>query len=486
MLSTALQRATTGLATVSQQIDVVTRNVSNRGDANAVRKTAQLTTAPGGGVRVAAVVRTANADLLAAMLTATSTASGVKVANDALSGLQSLIGEANDERSPAALLGKLGDALQLYAANPADSERGRSVVDTARTLAAALNDAADGVASARAATDDEIAATVTRVNDRLAKLDAVNRRVVVGTLAGIDVSDDMDQRDGILKDLSADIGLRTVPRANGDIAIYTDSGVTLFETTAREVSFQRVPLAPGQVGSVISIDGVPVAGAGQTMALESGRLRALVDMRDATLEQFSAQLDEVSRALVAAFAESPAGSLGAPDLPGLFTAAGATSVFPDGVRVPGLASIISINATYDAAQGGDASRVRDGGANGSTYLANATGAEGYTARIVALVANLSSDRAFAGSADLGGRKSLQAFATDAVAWLGRNRQSTSDELTYRTAVSARATDALKSDTGVSLDQEMSHMLELERSYQASSRLLTTIDDMYQALLQATK
>ena len=62
-------------------------------------------------------------------------------------------------------------------------------------------------------------------------------------------------------------------------------------------------------------------------------------------------------------------------------------------------------------------------------------------------------------------------------WLEGTRQSASDDAEYQTALLARASDALSQATGVNLDDEMSLLLELERSYQASSKLLTTVDDM---------
>ena len=56
-------------------------------------------------------------------------------------------------------------------------------------------------------------------------------------------------------------------------------------------------------------------------------------------------------------------------------------------------------------------------------------------------------------------------------------QAASNDADYQTTLLARASDALSNATGVNLDDEMSLLLELERSYQASSKLLTTIDDM---------
>jgi flagellar hook-associated protein 1 FlgK len=157
-------------------------------------------------------------------------------------------------------------------------------------------------------------------------------------------------------------------------------------------------------------------------------------------------------------------------------------VFPDGIRVAGLASTIHVNPAYDPAQGGSAKRVRDAGSAGPAYLANLANASGASDRISSLIAALSSPRSFDPAADLEGDASVLLFATSSVSWLADKTQSTTEAFDYRTAVASRATEALTRETGISLDQEMSRMLELERSYQASARLLTTIDDMYRVLL----
>ena len=58
------------------------------------------------------------------------------------------------------------------------------------------------------------------------------------------MTDDLDQRDQILTSISEEIGIRTVTRANNDMAIYTDNGLTLFDTHARTVTFDATALFP--------------------------------------------------------------------------------------------------------------------------------------------------------------------------------------------------------------------------------------------------
>jgi flagellar hook-associated protein 1 FlgK len=72
-----------------------------------------------------------------------------------------------------------------------------------------------------------------------------------------------------------------------------------------------------------------------------------------------------------------------------------------------------------------------------------------------------------------------------VSWLQQTRQTASSDADYKNVLLERASDALSKVTGVNLDEEMTSMLELERSYQASARLISTIDSMMQALLSMT-
>ncbi len=80
-----------------------------------------------------------------------------------------------------------------------------------------------------------------------------------GTITGDDVTDYLDQRDTIVSKLSQEVGVSMTLRANGDAALYTDSGVVLFDKQARSVSFAATNIySPGTTGNAVYIDGVPV------------------------------------------------------------------------------------------------------------------------------------------------------------------------------------------------------------------------------------
>ena len=82
--------------------------------------------------------------------------------------------------------------------------------------------------------------------------------------------------------------------------------------------------------------------------------------------------------------------------------------------------------------------------------------------------------------------SISGFASSSVSWLEETRRTADADATYQIAVRERASQALSNKTGVNVDEELSIMLELERSYEASARLMSAIDTMYAALLDAAR
>jgi flagellar hook-associated protein 1 len=487
-LSVGLDAAVSGLSVSAEQTSVVSRNVARAGDSHATRKTANVVTAPGGGVRVASITRASNRALFDKMLGASTDATAQKAILDALSELDRTSGDPQDDVSPAAQITKFASALQQYAQAPQNDLFARSAVTAANDLVTTLNSATQTVQQVRGQADADIASSVARLNDLLAQFETVNTKIKLGSSSG-DVTDDLDQRDQILTRISEEIGIRTVTRANEDMAIYTDNGLTLFDTHARAVTFEPTTFfLPSTSGAPVIVDGVAVTGNTGLTGSSSGRIAALAQVRDSIAVTYQSQLDETARGLVQATVESDqSASPTLPDAPGLFTWGGAPAM-PAGASIEvGLAGSIKVNASVDPAQGGDPARLRDGGISNPgnpAYEYNTTGAAGYSDRLNQILDALQQQQSFDPAAAAGATATVSDFAASSVAWLQAARKSATDDADYKSTLLSRSSDALSSATGVNLDEEMTLLLELERSYQASSKLITTIDNMYGALLSA--
>jgi flagellar hook-associated protein 1 FlgK len=485
-LSLGLQVAVSGLSVSAEQTSVVSRNIARAGDPNASRKTANVVTALNGGVRVASITRQEDKALLAKLLSSTTAASAQSTIVDALDVLDQTNGDPELDASPAALIAKLASALQQAAQAPQDNTLQRAAVTAASDLAGGLNNATRTVQGVRAQADADIASSVARLNDLLAQFEAVNTRIRQGTPFGADVTDDLDRRDELLKLMSEEIGIRTIVREDGDMAIFTDNGLTLFDVRPRAVTFAPTAFySASTTGAPVIVDGVPVTGSTGLTGSASGRIAALAQVRDEIALTYQNQLDEIARGLIEAFAESDQSAVPSlPDVPGLFTWSGAPALPGAGIEV-GLAGSIKVSASVDPLQGGNPVLLRDGGIAGNpAYVYNATGAAGYSDRLNQLLDALDLQRSFDPAAAAGTVATLSGFASSSVSWLQSARKAASEESDYKTTLRDRTAEALSSATGINLDEEMTLLLELERSYQASGKLLTTIDNMLGSLLAA--
>lgn len=486
-ISSALNYALAGLSVSAAQSSLVARNVSNAGDENYTRKTAEILTLPGGTPMVSAAVRSTDLQLLEKVFTATSDATGKEVMLDALARMSALSGDPEDSRSIAAGIGALQQSLQAYEANPANDTLGRAAIEAARNVVDRLNEASGEVSRIRSEADDAILSSVERVNSLLAQFKVVNDSIVRGQGTAGELSESLDQRDGILKQLSEELSIRTTVRSNNDLLIYAEGGAVLFEGSPRAVSFQPgSPLLPGSTGGPVQIDGVAVTGEGAIMPVMGGRLAALAVVRDRTAPQLSTQLDQISAGLIRSFSEAdPANPPLLPEVEGLFVGNGAT--LPDLMNPSaGLAGQIRINSLADPLQGGSVQMLRDGGFGGPAYVRNGLSQSGYQTRIAELADSLDMVRSFGSPAGIGGDVSVKALSVQSSAWVESSRQAAQRAMDLASATKTRASDSLARVTGVNIDHEMAILLDLEKSYQASSKVLATIDAMLATLLEAVR
>jgi flagellar hook-associated protein 1 FlgK len=497
-LSTAFNVISSSFGANAAQIAVVSNNIANVNTPGYSREIANAVTNSYGGVDVASVTREANAELLEQVSSSTSQAATQQAISNGLSTLAATVDDSSSASStsgadqngasPSAMLSHLQSALATYEDSPTSSSAADAVVSAASDLASSLNSASATVAQVREQADQNMASSVSTINSLLNQFTAANNNVVTGLQTGADVSSAEDTRDSIVTQLAQQIGVSTTTAANDSESIYTDSGVTLFQDTPRTVSFTPTPtLVDGGNGNAVTVDGVPITGANSPMPIQSGALAGYAALRDTLAPEYEAQLDQIAGGLINAFAESDQSATPTqPSLPGLFTTPGATSL-PSMTATTGLADAIEVNPNADPSQGGDSTLIRDGGISdpgNPAYTYNTTGSASYTGRIQQLISQISATQSFNPSAGLGSSSSLTDYANASVSWLQAENQQASNASSYQNALATQATSALSNATGVNLDTEMTNMLNLENTYASTAKLLTTVNSMFSALLDA--
>jgi flagellar hook-associated protein 1 FlgK len=487
-LSSALNYALSGLSVSATRSALVSRNVSFSGDENYSRKSAEIITLPGGAASVHGYTRSMDKRLLDKLLSATSEAADKQTLLDSLSRLGETVGDPQLETSLPSRLGQLQQSLMVLETNPANAALASSVVQSAVVLSDKINAVSDEINDIRNLADQQVSESVDRINALLGQFKIVNDFVVRGSGSTADLTDSLDQRDSILKQLSEELGIRTTTRANNDIAIFATGGAVLFEGDARGVTFAATsPLIAGSTGNAVYIDGAPVTGSGAAMPMTTGKLAALTALRDQSTSILQTQVDEVAGRLIRLFAESdqtiPA-SL--PDVAGLFIDKAGGSVPVAGIAVAGLGSRIVVNPFADPGQGGNPLLIRDGGFGGPAYIYNGGGDTGFQDRIGRLIVEFDLPGTFDPAAGLGSGISLKAFSVNSVAWIESRRQEAHDAASSSSASIVRASETLLKITGVNIDEEMASLLDLERTYQASSKIISVVDSMLASLFEAVR
>ncbi len=482
-LSSALSIAQSALLNTSRQTTVVSRNISDASNPDYSRRTAILVTS-NNGAQVVEIRRSTSDILFRQNMAATSAAASQTTLLSGLNTLNFDVNGVENANSAATTIGRFMEALQIYSASPSNGSVAENAIDSAKSVVRSLNEGTTAIQAFRADVDRQISSSVGELNTLLADFKIANDQITAGTRAGRDVNQSLDQRDAILKKISQLIPVNAITRADNDLMLVTSTGQTLFEKLPREVTFtQAVGLAPGTSGNAIYIDGVPVIAGTGGNTTGGGKLAAFVQLREEVAGGMQSQLDEIARGLITAMRETdPSGVQ--PDLAGLFTWTGGPGLPPAGTLVDGLAAQISINAAFDTAQGGTPSLLRDGGANGAAYVQNTVGGPSFTAQLLTFAARLDEPMAFDASAGINGTISVTTYSTEAISWFSNIREDASRAAESKNALMARTQEALSNLTGVNIDEELTLLLDLEHTYEASARLMRAVDDMLVALFSA--
>ncbi|MHB2263928.1 flagellar hook-associated protein FlgK [Aliihoeflea sp. PC F10.4] len=471
-LSSVLYTAQSSLANTSRQTSVISRNITNVYNTDYTRRDAALiSTAP--GARIVSITRAADAALMRQNTNALSAWHAQSTLMAGFDRLSVSVNGVDNATSPAMRMGALQTALQTFSASPGDRNLAQGAVNAAGDVVRSLNEGSAAIQKLRTDADLEIKQSADRLNTLLADLEKTNGDVVTATRLKRDASEALDQRDAIVKQIAELVPVTTHVRGDNEMVVFSRDGITLFETVAREVTFEPTPIhAPGTVGNGVFIGGIELVSGNGSDTDGGGSLGALMQLRDEIAPTLQMQLDEIARGLIAGFSEEQGG-----DAAGLFTWSGNADQIPGG-PVEGLAGLIQVNTAYRD----NPLALRDGVAG----AANPDGHAGYTGQIQRFIDMFSATGSFDPDTGITGAASLSDFATGSISWLEDGRKLSSVAGEKKAAMLARTSEALSNKTGVNIDEELARLLDLEQSYAASAKLLQVANEMLATLMATVR
>jgi flagellar hook-associated protein 1 FlgK len=403
------------------------------------------------------------------------------------------VGGGNDL---ASLLGQVQSAFTTLLQDPSNGTQQQAVIGAAQRLASGLNQQSTAVQAARQTAQDSIVSGVASLNADLARIGTLNLQIIGLRASGQSTADLEAQRDAALQDAGSLVSLRRLDQPDGSVLVTTATGTVLPTDPRMGLSTANATMGPANA----TPPAITLGGTDITAQLTGGTLGANIALRDTVLPSMQAGLDELAHTLATRFDDQglrlftdPAGNV-------------PVSGTPTQTNYLGFAGTIQVNPAVLAnpASVRDGTQAVAGSATGaSAFTPNPTGGPaGFTTLIQRVLSYALGSEAQAGvpqampaatglgaagtlSADLGTDPGLPAITAALAADHASQTGSASDQATAAATVQATITNALTAKTGVSIDTEMSSMIALQNAYGANARLISAVQAMFSAILQAT-
>jgi flagellar hook-associated protein 1 FlgK len=347
-------------------------------------------------------------------------------------------------------------ALQNLSNSPTDSSARQVVAQDAQTLSSALNGAYQRLQSTQSQVASDAGTVTTQINQLSKQIASLNQQIQEVQASGTSANDLIDSREADVEQLSSLVNVTATTESDGSVSVSLadDPSVSLVDgvdsngagtTQSLSVNFDATSATPLTVSASSSgplSAGIP----------SGGSLGSDLDVANNVIGSPAAdgntgllgQLDGVASSLITAVnAQNKAGY----DLNGdaggtFFTGAGAGDI---GVS----ATIVSDPSTIAAAS--TAGSTLDG--SNALALSQLQSNSGILPAFQSMVSNLGETVATA-----------------------QTNQTTQDQITQQVQ------NQRDSVSGVSIDEEMTNLINYQQSYAASARFLTTISSLYDTLL----
>ncbi len=325
--------------------------------------------------------------------------------------------------------------------NPNDSVARQAVIDSAQGVAGAFNQTATGITNLGVEADRQVRDTVSQINRLAAQIRSINATYRQNSQSTSDAGLDA-KMNAALEELSELTDFSTITSPDGTVAVYIGGQTPLlvgdhqFEISADFSSPQT---------AILDSTGADISG-----QLSSGRLKGLLDEKNVLIPSYMSDLDT----LAITFADAVNNQLAA------------------GVDANGAGPTVDL-FQYNAAQG--ASMSMGITAITADEIAAATpdapGGNGNALDIAAMLdtktVNGFTFTEYFGK--LGGR-------------LGRDLSTAQEDQDTGQSLVTQARTFRDQISGVSLNDEAAHLLEVQRAYQAQAKLMSILNDILDTVI----
>jgi len=439
-----------GLNAQSGALTLTSQNVANVNTPGYVKRSAHFETAEqGGSVRFTSAARHFDRFVFGHTVMEQSKKAAAEARAGALGEMEAAI--APDTGSIGDLATLFARAWNALAAAPTEPSQRQDVLGKAQNLVNGVQATATSLESQSETLLGRAHAEVRALNDRLKAIGDLNQQIATADGSGLDASALRDQRDVAVRDVASRIGARALEDGSGRLTLFA-AGVVLVEGNS------SVTLSMDLDGNgAMRFFSTGATRTEITSRIDTGSLGGVREARDGDLAKLKADLDAYAFDVANAYNLVHQTGFGADGQTGrpLFE-------IPSGMA--GAAKRMAVDLTMVDHPERLATSQSAADLPGGNTVARA-------------MADLA-DKPVFGGAPLVDRFAEMATET------GFRKASADAELELRTDTFTAAETLFDSAHGVSVDEEMVDLTRYQRAFEASSKLLRTVDELLRSLMEA--
>jgi len=474
-LAAALEIGKAGLKIYQVATEVVSENIANVNTPGYSRQRVVLESAPpstangfplGTGVKISTVERYYDAILQKQLVNAGTTSSYDSTTSQALQQVEPIFNEISQDGLGAAITGFF-NAWQDLSVNPTGQAERQEVLGKAQNLVDQFNYIDRTLSDTKTIQNESILPQVGEINQQLKNIAILNSQIKTTEQVSGNANEMKDQRDYLIQQLAQNMGVKYTENADGTTDVYvTDSSagpptVDYYLVKGSQAGTVNAAGTPSVVNvtdylgnSSNNLD--PTAAAPfYSTDTSGGKLWATLKMRDVTIPGYQQQVDDLVAAVVSSVNDLHSNP---PNLSAYTPAGVAGGNFFNPVGTTAATISLAVTTTAQIAASGSATAPGDNSnAIAITQLQNTNSMAGNTA-------------------------TFSMYYNSLISQVGLDVQTVQSLVSQDGAFTKQLQTLRDSNSGVSLDEELTDLIKYQRSYQAAAKLITTASDMMDTVI----
>jgi flagellar hook-associated protein 1 FlgK len=344
--------------------------------------------------------------------------------------------DSTDSQGLSDQLNNLFNAFQSLATSPTDMTQRQNLVNQAQSLASGFNQASQQLSALNTSLNTSVNNNVTAANQLLSQIASLNSQIAKATATGGTANDLNDTREQDLENLANLVNIQTTANADGTVDVSV-GGKTLDTLQAYD---------PGN-GQLL----VRTATGGTPLTLTGGAIQGTIDARDGALQTLRSGLDTLASSVISQV----------------------NGIYSTGYDLNGNTGQALFTGTDAGSIGVNANLATD---PSEVQAAGTAGATGDNSVALAL-ANLGTQSI----SGLGNQSFSGAFASQ-VGTFGFALSNANGQVANSSSVTTMLQNQRDSVSGVSIEEEVANLITYQQAYSASSKIITTVDQMLQTVV----